>query len=1086
MTETAAPEKKRMGWKVWIPVAAVGLVLAYAVIGYLVLPMVAESILPDKLSAALHRSVRIADVAVDPFRLTVAVRGLEIDETGGRPFARVGEIFADAELAPALAGTWTLTALRISGPQISILRAADGAFNFSDMAPKEAAPANKAQENDDPARFRIRALKLEDGRVAFEDRTLAMPFQSEAAPIHLAVENLTNLDGEEARFRLSLSTKAGETVAVRGKAALAKLRAETELTLSNLPLEKYAPYFRNAVGFDLVSGRLGLTASAAFGTTTGKSDDLQLKADSRIENLSLQDRKTGRPVVELDRLAVGGASADLAAAAAAVASVETTGLRVYAMVDETGESSLARLAPKTGEKADAPASAPAGDGGKTPPWKLHLGALVLSDVSLAASGLNAAEGAGEGSPVAEFSRLAVEGVDLKTDEKNVAIRQISWKDGAVHGVRDARGRIDLARLAGDPATAEKPAESGQEATPDPASPWIAEVETLGLENWTVSFEDRVPAEPLRLTLSNIGMSVSGFSTRPENRFDLALALGVNETGSVDVEGTAGLNPLAADLAVSTQGIDIRPAQSYLEDQVRLLITGGRFENKGRIALASAPGGGVSLRYTGSAAVTEFATVDKEKARDLVKWNSLYLSAMDIGTAPLRVDIGEVALTDFFTRIIVNEEGGLNLTDVLTTKAEGGDEKAPDPAGEKASKDRPEIRIATVTLQGGRVRFSDRQIQPNFETEFMDLGGSVSGLSSENLARADVLLEGRLDNHAPLKITGQINPLIENRYTDLKIAFSDIEMSPFTPYSGKYLGYVLDKGKLSLDLSYRVSDRRLEAENRVRFDQLTLGDRVESPQATSLPIGLALSLLEDRDGVIDLDLPIRGNLDDPEFSVGRIVLKMLVNLVKKIITAPFAALGSLFGGGAEMSEVDFAPGVVTLDDGQRQQLDKLAEALYKRPKLRLDIQGEVAPEEDRDALRRIRFDDLLVASKIQDRVKKGLPVQPREEMAVSAEEYETYLAAAYDAADFPKPREADGRIKELPPEEKEKLLYTHITVTDDDLRQMAAERAGGVKTYLLETGKVAPERVFLKEPAPVTQKEGDEDDERKSRVVFSLK
>lgn len=1086
MTETEAPKKTRMGWKFWVPVAVVGLVLAYAAIGYLVLPMVAESLLPDKLSAALHRSVRVADVAVDPFRLTVAIRGLEIEESDGRPFARVDEIFADAELAPALAGTWTLTALRISGPQVSIRRTADGAFNFSDMAPKETAPANKPPENGDPAQFRVRDLRLENGRASFEDQTLAKPFQSEATPINLLVENLTNLDGEDTRFRLALSTESGETMAVQGKTALSKLRAEAELTLNDLPLEKYAPYFRNAVGFDLVSGRLGLTASAAFGTTTGKSDDLKLKVRSQIENLALLDRKTGRPVVELDRLAVEGVSADLAAAAAEVKSVETAGLRVYAMVDETGESSLTRLAPKADEKAAPPASAPAGDAAKTPPWKLHLGALVLSDVSLAASGLEASEGAEGFSPVAEFARLAVEGVDLKTDAKNVTIQQITWKDGSIHGVRDDQGRIDLTRLAGDPATAGKTDDPGQSTTPGQASPWIAEVETLGLENWTVLFEDRVPAEPVRLTLSRIGLSVSGFSTRPENRFDLTLALGINESGSLDIAGKAGLSPLAADLAVNTKGIDIRPAQSYLEDQIRLLITGGRFENKGRVALASAPDGGVSLRYTGSAAVTEFATVDKEKARDLVKWNSLYLSAMDIGTAPLKVDIGEVALTDFFARVIVNEGGGLNLTDVMATKAENGDEKAPEPAEEKTSKDRPEIRIATVTLQGGRVRFSDRQIQPNFETEFMDLGGSVSGLSSENLARADVLLEGRLDNHAPLKITGQINPLIENRYTDIKIAFSDIEMSPFTPYSGKYLGYVLDKGKLSLDLSYRVSDRKLEAENRVRLDQLTLGDRVESPQATSLPIGLALSLLEDRDGVIDLDLPIRGNLDDPEFSVGGIVLKMLVNLVKKIITAPFAALGSLFGGGAEMSEVVFKPGVVALDDEQRQQLDKLAEALYKRPKLRLDIQGEVAPEEDREALRRIRFDDLLVASKIQDRVKKGLPVQPREEMTVSAEEYEAYLAAAYETADFPKPREADGRIKELPPEEKEKLLYTHVTVTEDDLRQMAAERAGRVKTHLLESGKVPPERVFLKEPAPVTQKEGDGDDERKSRVVFSLK
>lgn len=1095
MTEKRAPEKRRLGKRWWTLIIAAGLLLLYTVVGFFIAPMVAESILPEKLSAALNRKVQIGDISIHPFRLTVAIRGLQIDETDGSPFADVDEIFVDAELAPALTGTWTLSTLRVSAPRVNILRNRDNRFNFSDLAPQGSGqkPETKPAPAGKPAMFRVRSLKIDSGQVTFEDRTPAESFKTKVAPLELAVENLTNRLGETTGYRLALATEARERLEIQGTATLSSMRAEADLALTNLTLEKYAVYFKEAVGFDLTAGTLALTASTAFGTTTGKPDDLKLTAETQVTNLSFKDRKTGGPVIQLDRLAVVKAAVDLAATTVDVGAIQTSGLRVTVAVENDGDTSLARLAPK---RIKAESTAVPTTPAKPSPWQIKLGQFVLADFSMSASGLVSTgkpAGAGESGflPVASLSRLSVEGVAVNLGQQSVSVQKVESEGGTIQVERDPSGRISLTRLAGNPLPEKRRSPADAQAPPSQAAPWLAGVETLRIGNWAVMATDRVPTDPVRLNLTRIGLDVTGFSTRPENRFDLVLAMGIGEAGALSVKGTAGINPLVADLAVKTDGIDIRPVQSYLEDKVKILITSGRFGNEGQVTLGQTPEGESAITYSGNAAIVEVATVDRDQTQDLVKWNSLYLSEMDIATAPAKVGIGKVALTDFFARLIVNDDGSLNLARVLArekeTEATSESIIAPPPAtpAEPPSPG-PEIRIGTVTLQGGRVRFSDRQIQPHFETEFMDLGGSVSGLSSENLARADVLLKGRLDNHAPLEITGKINPLIQDRYTDIKIAFSDIEMSPFTPYSGKYLGRILDKGKLNLDLTYRVSKGELVAENRVRFDQLTLGDPVESPDATSLPIGLALSLLEDRNGVIDLDLPLRGNLNDPEFSIGGIVLKMLVNLVQKIITAPFAALGSIFGSGEEMSQVSFTAGTVDLGEETRHQLDKLAEALYQRPGLKLDIQGEVSPEADREGLRRQRFDGLLMASKIQDRARKKLPVEPRKDMAISPDEYDTYLAAAYKAADFPKPRSADGRIKQLPTDEMEKLLYTQIPVTDNDLRQMAAERAARVKDHLLKTGKMAPERVFLKEPAPVVSDGAKETEERKSRVVFTLK
>jgi Domain of Unknown Function (DUF748) len=1095
MEEKQAVVKKRSMriWK-WTGLTVVILVLLYTAFGFVFLPMIIESMLPEKLAAALARPVRVGEVAFNPYALTLSIRGIEIDDPDGTPFVRLAEIGVDAELAPALGGTWTLSELRLQSPRIHILRREDGQFNFSDlMAGKETDAVDKDNSGPPPT-FRVRAFHMTGGAVEFKDVAGAGPFATRIDPVDVDIENLTNLPEEATRYRLALKTSAAESVSLAGEVQLASMRAKGDLGIQGVVLKNYSPYFHHAVGFDVADGRVGLTAHYGYADAgPGKSARINLTASGAIDDLALTDRKTGVNVVGLKRLAVADAAVDLSRKSIDVKSIDTSGLAVRVQVDADGSSSLLRLGP---ENAGTETGKPAAE--SSPAWQIGLERFALIAFSLAAKGLphdsQRAKTDPEGfSPLVTIPEFSIDGVGLDLSRRRVSVRSVASRDGIIHLLRTAGGDINLAGLAGPPGPVQKQPETAA-AQPETGPAWQAGVETIRFDNYALSLGDMGAAEPVRLDLERIGIAVSEFSNRPESRFDVDLDMGVNRTGSLAVEGKIGLFPLAADLGVKTAGIDIRPAQAYLADKVKVLITSGRFENEGRISLARTPDGQTAFGYRGHAAITEFATVDRKQTRDFLKWNSLYLSNVDVGTVPLKIDIREVALADFFARLIVEKDGRVNLTDILAGETAAPPESGAtatetppsEPVGTEAAEpggSPPVIRIEAVTLQGGQVRFSDRQIQPNFESEFMDLGGRVSGLSSENLARADVLLEGRLDNHAPLKITGKINPLIEDRFTDIKISFSDIEMSPFTPYSGKYLGYVLDKGKLSLDLSYKVSQRELEAENRIQFDQLTLGDKVESPDATGLPIKLALALLEDRDGKINLDLPLRGNMDDPEFSVGAIVIKMLVNLVKKIITAPFAALGSLFGS-EEMGEVPFVPGSDTLDAAHTPNLDKLAEALYQRPALKLDIQGEVDPEEDRNSIRQQRFHHMLAAQKIQDRVRQNLPVTTEAETVVSEEEYDAYLAAAYEAADFPKPREADGRIKVLPPEEMEKLITTHIEITDSDLHNLAGQRAGRVKTYLLDSGKVAPDRIFLKAPgAPGGEGGGNE---RTSRVVFTLK
>jgi hypothetical protein len=390
----------------------------------------------------------------------------------------------------------------------------------------------------------------------------------------------------------------------------------------------------------------------------------------------------------------------------------------------------------------------------------------------------------------------------------------------------------------------------------------------------------------------------------------------------------------------------------------------------------------------------------------------------------------------------------------------------------------------VTLQGGTIDFLDRLIQPNFSARLSEIGGRVSGLTSIGKKPADVELRGKYNNHMPAEITGSINPLREKLFVDLKVSFKDMDLSSTTPYAGRYMGYAIQKGKLSFDLRYVIVEGKLNSENKIFIDQLTLGDRVDSPKATTLPVGLAISLLKDRRGQINLDVPVTGSLDDPQFSLGRLIVQVIVNLITRAVTAPFALIGGLAGGGEELGYLEFDYGREALSDANMKKIGMLAKALYERPALKLDIVGHCDLEQDREGLKKVLMERKVRARKFNEMIKQNLPVASVDEVVIEPAEYEKYLTQAYRAEPFPKPRTAIGLVKTLPVAEMEKLMLTHAVVRDDDLRLLAARRVAAVRDVFLKSGQVESERIFTVEPKSLAPEKKDK--LRDSRIEFKLK
>jgi hypothetical protein len=420
---------------------------------------------------------------------------------------------------------------------------------------------------------------------------------------------------------------------------------------------------------------------------------------------------------------------------------------------------------------------------------------------------------------------------------------------------------------------------------------------------------------------------------------------------------------------------------------------------------------------------------------------------------------------------------LNLTRLFWPDAGGGAAAAP-PAEQK---DLP-VTIGRVELAGGNVRYSDYYIKPNYSANLTEVAGTVSAMSAQQAG--DIAITASLDHSAPVEIRGRVNPFATEIDLDLTGKARDIELPPLSPYSAKYAGYGIEKGTLSFDVHYKVAERRLTAENQIVLDQLTFGERVESPSATKLPVLLAVALLKDRRGVIDVRLPISGSLDDPQFSVGGLIVQVIVNLLTKAVTAPFALIGAVFAGsGGESAWVEFAPGRSDLGPEAQAKIATLAKALADRPQLRLEITGRDDAASDAPALRRLAVDRAVKAEKRRVLAEEGTAPLDLDDVVVSAEEYPRFLEAAYKRASSDKPKNALGIVTTLPAPEMEALLLQHAEASDDALRDLANARAQAVKAAIEKNGEVADARLFLLAPRAGT--EGAKDGGKPNRVDFAL-
>jgi len=1048
-TRTLKPKRRR-----WLKRLAV-VMLVYTVVGFFVLPAIIKWQLRKQLPALTHRAARVDTVRVNPYALSLTIRGLALTEPDGATIASFSNFYVNFEAWSSLFnGAWTCDEIQLGSPCGYLAVLTNGQFNFADLltnAPATNAPAS--EEKKLPPAVLVKSLAITNGVVAVADFYRAQPFETRFAPIDVRLTNFTTRPRVDSPYAFTASTGEGEYFNWAGDLTTIPPASSGKFELGGIDLKKYGTYLREFVQFDVRGGKVTVGAAYQFALATNGLDLAVTNGTVVLTNLQVfapgANAELTNSLVVIPSVAVRGAHANLLARSATVGSVETSGGSINARRFRDGT--------------------------------LELLALAMPPTNRAPSILN------------------------------------------------------------------PPVTTTNAASTAPAAPWSIRIENLAVTDYTVRVEDEQPPTIARLVVDQLGLTVKGFSNASNAPVAVNFSTRVNGGGTVKLDARGTLLPVALEADLDVQAIELRPFQSYVEqERVKLAFTSGNVSTKGRASVAMVGTNPPALKFSGDVSLNDVAIIDQIAFEDFARWKQVAVRGIDFVLEPMSIRIKELACDSLVTSVVVATNGQLTALAALPVKTNAATTvaaaSAPPPEVKAASSPLPfPLQLDLLSLTNASIRFADLSLEPHCRFAVEEFSGTVREISSETGAVAEVDIHGRVNQAAPFAIAGKVSPLSSDLFVDLVISNKNTELTAFTPYMEKFAGYPLQKGKLSVGLKYSVQKKALEARNVVFIDQLTLGPKNNSPDATKLPVKLGVALLKDRNGRIELDVPVKGRLDDPKFKVGPIIWDVVMNLLAKAATSPFALLGALVGGGEELSFVEFAPGQSEISAVELAKVEKLSKALYERPALSLEITGSADYTMDRAALAWLKLERELKTARLAELAGKSDAPATVDEVRLEPRDYARGLKTSYkktfnrdrplpsiatnavtgamsnvvapivrmeqrkgaevqiarDVARVPakttnaiassiNPRVAT-RPAALPGladddellRQMESELHARIEISTDDLGALMQARAESVQRALLKTEKVTAERLFILTPKAAGATKG------RSRVNLSL-
>lgn len=1082
----------------------ISIVALFGLLGYYWLPGYAKAKLETILSEKLNRPVTVQSIDIQPYTLEITVQGFRVGEkTAANPDSTLfafDRLYVDlsiesiTHLAP-IVSTATLVA-----PRLHLAREDKNRFNISDLVEQFKQPEDQANDKQSKMLFSVSNISIEGGSFEFEDQVKKS--HQKIAEIELRIPFIANLESADVNWvEPYLSAKINDApFALDGKLHPFSDKREATLSLkfNDIDLTDIDEYSPIPSGIHLLSGNLDSDLSLTFTQTTDDTPSISLSGHAALKQLAIENRAVEAPHrMELKRIDVTLNEANLTGPKllqAAIMLADTTLTRL-------GEAKPVIHLPKLSIdtiKADRTQR------------NIELSPVILDGASISIRR--------ETDGQLDLTRLFAP-VSLPEDSMPEAVSaslpistQASAPTAVIPGKKPAypahssNKPKQIASLSQRTAVLipdRKPAHTARPlveegkiaeqstpplATAETDNAWITQINQVKLTSAALHFEDHTLAKIVPMNIDSLDLVIDNIDLSGINPLDLLLQAKVNQRGSIKAKGSLAWAPLATNLEIDLQHVDLVSLQGWTDDRLNALLTQGDISFQGHL---KADGNPLKIALNGKGQLSKFNVLDKLKASELLRWKNIDFAGIQFINEPLRVDITSIELSDFYARVILLPSKELNLRN-LVRQEETTQTPVPSPVSASAesvnkaaavdsiTKAPLPVHIDKIILRNGYVNFADQFIKPNYRANLTGLKGQIGPLHPGKSGKIDI--RGSVDKSAPLQISGTIDPFSGQLFLDIVSVVKGVDMPTFSPYAGKYIGYVIEKGKLSVDVNYHIEQGELKAKNNIFLDQFVLGDKTDSPEAVSLPLDLAISLLKNRRGEIDIRLPVSGSIDDPQFSLSGIIWKAFVNLLTKAITAPFTLLGSLLGDGEELSEISFPSGHATLQPEMEKRLQTLSSALMDRPALKLEITGFADPVNDHEELKRVLLDRRIKAQKLSESAKKGQAIGSLEEVELDEKEYAHYLTRVYKETNFEKPKNIIGLTKSLPTDEMEQLILAHTAVSDEELHELAQHRAGAVLHWLIEQGGVSSERVFVLGTKVESASAGQQPN---SHVVFSI-
>jgi hypothetical protein len=1191
----------------------IGLLIALFVIGLLgffAAPPLIRHIAEQQISAQLGRPAQIGRIALNPYTLAFEADRVHIGEAPGNTAS--GTDFIDIErleIRPSWSSLFRfapiVNELKIDSPRFHLVRYDAQRFNFSDLIDKFSKPSDKSSK---PARFSISNIRVENGRIDFDDRLLQTQHVIDRWSI--GIPFIANLASDtdlfvtpslQARIDGSLLSITGRT-----KPFSESRESDVSLRLEGLDLPKIFSYAPASLPVAMKSGRLSTNLDIDF-SLTGSAPVIRIKGTADLADLNVTD-KHAAPLLSAASLHVGAANLEPLRNVYALDDVQLTAPDVKLSRDSSGAFNFQTLggarsptadAKPAAQKDEAPlnlaikhlaiqqgqlafddhlmaqpvalgltdlaltldnfstlAKPPArfnvktaldhggslsASGGFTLPGKqadvaLTLDALTLpplqpyianavaaritdgalgahlplkvdwskpdaaiqvgaGNVTLTSLKLQPnANGTTNAAPIALASAEAdITSVDVAA--RTAALGNVTLNGLSVDAKRLKDGSIDLAALAGPhnaapEASATRKVQKANEAGPA----WHYQIADIQLNESSANFTDETTSKPITLHLTPLHLSVKQFSDDLTKPLAVEGKLTLNGRGAMGVNGNLTVKPLSLALHIEANQVDAAAFEPYFGGKLNASLASAALSANGDASFA---GEGKTLKagYKGDVSLSDVKLVDRATSERLAGWKLLGLTHLkatydDKGTD---VEAARVTFSNFYGQVLLDAQGKLNLRNIVV-KEKAGEVVAVAPASavapaiaassavEAKTPSNMNLRFGELVLDNGRVTYTDNFVKPNFTANLVAITGTIGAFGTHSTTPAPVDVAAKLAANGPVSIKGQVNPLIAQPSLDLTASAHDVELPNISPYSSKYAGYPITKGKLNVDLHYALANEQLSANNHLFIDQLTFGDHVDNTTATKLPVRLAISLLKNSRGEIDVNIPISGSLSNPQFSVGALVWQAVLNLLERAVTAPFSLLANAFGGKnpEELGYVEFAPGSSTLSDAATDKLNTIAQALADKPSVKLDISARVDPAVDEPGLRAAYVDRQVRLAKMQDSSDDNPNVNPSS-IKVSDDEYSKLLTKAYKNAEFKKPRNLIGMTKTVPDEDMKQALAENAPINEGSLNTLAEKRATAVQQFF--DGKIDSKRIFI--VAPHMNADGIKDKGASTRVDFGL-